>query len=136
MNGYLIDTDILIEILRAHPAATERLRDADASGIPVMIHALTYYETKRGLVRAGATRQLTDFEQLCDRIAVVQLSRASLDMAVSLYDRLAAEGHLIGDADILIAASALVENLVVVTHNTQHFGRVPHLAVEDWIVSV
>ncbi len=43
-------------------------------------------------------------------------------------------GTLIGDADILIAASALVYDLVVVTNNEDHFRRVPGLQMENWLV--
>ena len=54
-------------------------------------------------------------------------SRAALIYA-DLYRR----GELIGDADILIAATALVENLVLGTNNERHFRRVAGLAVENW----
>lgn len=41
-------------------------------------------------------------------------------------------GNLIEDADILIAAIALVENLVLVTDNVRHFERVDGLQIENW----
>ena len=37
-----------------------------------------------------------------------------------------------GPLDTATAATALVEGCTVVTHNRQHFDRVPGLAVEDW----
>ena len=42
-------------------------------------------------------------------------------------------GELIGDADILIAASALVNGLAVVTNNEDHFKRIPGLQIENWL---
>jgi tRNA(fMet)-specific endonuclease VapC len=39
----------------------------------------------------------------------------------------------IGERDLVIAATALAADLIVVTGNLQHFGRVPGLEVEDWI---
>lgn len=36
------------------------------------------------------------------------------------------------DADILIAATALVHNLVLVTENRAHFQRIPKLRLESW----
>jgi tRNA(fMet)-specific endonuclease VapC len=40
----------------------------------------------------------------------------------------------ISDADILIAATALKHNLVMVTENVQHFRRIPGLSIESWRV--
>jgi predicted nucleic acid-binding protein len=39
---------------------------------------------------------------------------------------------LIGDADILIAASALTNNLVLSTNNVAHFARIPELRIDNW----
>lgn len=42
------------------------------------------------------------------------------------------QGNRIGHNDLLIAATALTHNAVLVTSNTKEFVRVPGLAVEDW----
>ncbi len=49
--------------------------------------------------------------------------------------RLALErkGRPIGERDLMIASIALARDLVVVTHNTSEFARVPDLASEDWL---
>lgn len=58
------------------------------------------------------------------------------DAAAQEYGRirahLATEGLLIGGNDMQIAAIALANNLVLVTHNTAEFGRIPQLVIEDW----
>ena len=41
-------------------------------------------------------------------------------------------GQRIGALDLLIAATALANDLVLVTHNTAEFSRVPGLRLEDW----
>jgi tRNA(fMet)-specific endonuclease VapC len=46
--------------------------------------------------------------------------------------RLKAEGTPIGPNDMIIAATALANDGVLVTHNTSEFGRVQGLAIEDW----
>ena len=35
--------------------------------------------------------------------------------------------------DLFIAATALVNDYTLVTHNTRHFSRIPGLKLEDWI---
>ncbi|MFZ4558089.1 MAG: type II toxin-antitoxin system VapC family toxin, partial [Pseudanabaena sp.] len=38
----------------------------------------------------------------------------------------------IGAYDLQIAAIALANNLILVTHNTKEFSRIPQLQLEDW----
>ena len=45
---------------------------------------------------------------------------------------LTATGEIIGPNDLLIAAIALANRLILVTHNTREFGRVGRLTLEDW----
>jgi tRNA(fMet)-specific endonuclease VapC len=42
-------------------------------------------------------------------------------------------GKTIGNNDLWIAAHARATELVLVTHHTREFARVPGLKVEDWI---
>lgn len=42
------------------------------------------------------------------------------------------QGTPIGPLDTLIAAHAVSENMILVTHNTKEFLRVPDLTVENW----
>ena len=43
------------------------------------------------------------------------------------------QGKKIGDMDMFIAATALEENLILVTGNTDHFERIPGLRIENWM---
>lgn len=47
---------------------------------------------------------------------------------------LEAAGMPIGPYDLLIASVALANDLILVTHNTREFRRIPGLSVEDWEV--
>lgn len=44
-------------------------------------------------------------------------------------------GTPIGAYDLMIAATALAHDLVLVSHNTREFARVPGLRLEDWEVA-
>ena len=61
------------------------------------------------------------------------LDQPGLDKAVEIYADLRQRGMLIEDADILMAAIALVNDLTLVTNNTSHFSRIPGLQLEDWL---
>jgi tRNA(fMet)-specific endonuclease VapC len=41
-------------------------------------------------------------------------------------------GTPVGQLDSLIAAIAITHNLILVTHNTREFARIPNLRLEDW----
>lgn len=45
------------------------------------------------------------------------------------------KGLNVDNMDLLIAATALVYDLTLVTHNTTHFRNIPSLRLEDWIAS-
>ncbi len=54
--------------------------------------------------------------------------------ASDIYADLYRHGQLIGDADILIAATALEHGMVLVTNNTSHLSRVAGLILENWLM--
>ena len=112
----------------------QRIRQAEAAGHPVMLNAVSYYETKRGLLFAGAQTQLASVERLWQAQGIVMFEQAALDRAAKIYAELRAVGQLIEDADLLMAATALMNDLVLVTHNISHFSRIASLQVEDRLI--
>jgi tRNA(fMet)-specific endonuclease VapC len=135
MNGYLLDTNIVTAHLKGHSGVRQRIRDAELAGHPVRLNAVSYYEAKRGLLAIEAHRQLAAFERLWRELGIVMIDHAVLDRAAELYTALRARGQLIEDADLLIAAMALVHDMTLVTHNTAHFTRITGLQVDDWLMS-
>ena len=51
----------------------------------------------------------------------------------SLRTTLERQGTPIGAMDLLIAAHALRLGVILVTHNTREFERVPGLTLENWV---
>ena len=73
------------------------------------------------------------FEQLCSASRVLPLEWDVVTQAADIYADLHQRGRLIGDADILIAAAAIVHGLILVTNNENHFSRVTGLQVDNWL---
>jgi tRNA(fMet)-specific endonuclease VapC len=93
---------------------------------------ITYYEVLRGLLYVNAQRQLAMFETLVQNNPVLPLSLEASREAARLHALFRRAGTPIEDADILIAAIALVNDCILVTNNVRHYGRVPGLELENW----
>lgn len=131
----LLDTDVLSAIMRGHPTAISRAREYLVDHGVLAFSIITRYEILRGLKVKNAITQLASFERLCETCLVVPLTDEVVVQAATIYAGLRERGEPIGDADILIAASALVHGCVVVTNNDDYFRRVPGLTVENWLTA-
>ncbi|HEO69993.1 MAG TPA: type II toxin-antitoxin system VapC family toxin [Candidatus Hydrogenedentes bacterium] len=129
----LLDTDTLSAVMRGNRVAESKARDYLVARGRFCFSIITRYEILRGLKAKQAARQIAFFERLCARSDVLTLTDASIVRAAELYAELRARGALIGDADILIAATALVRGAGVVTNNQGHFNRIDGLYVENWL---
>ena len=51
----------------------------------------------------------------------------------TIWAELEKSGKVIGNNDMMIAASAKVQGLILVTNNVREFERVAGLSVENWV---
>lgn len=56
----------------------------------------------------------------------------SIELYAKEKARLRKSGTIIDDFDLLIGATSVSHNLVMVTNNTNHFKRIKGITVEDW----
>lgn len=70
---------------------------------------------------------------ICRTVEILPVSDAVVVRAADIYADLYRRGLLIGDADILIAATALEHGLPLITRNQNHFRRIAGLSLADWI---
>jgi len=130
---YLLDTDICIFALRDRaPQVIQRLDELGPGDVGVttittaelMFGAL---HSRRPKANAGrVVTMLASLEQLAfDDYAALQFARIKAELSV--------RGQLIGDLDMLIAATACAAGATLVTNNVSEFERVEGLAVENWM---
>jgi tRNA(fMet)-specific endonuclease VapC len=133
MDPSLLDTVTLSEVMKG---VDTDVQDNARQYLRAFGHftfsLITRYEILRGLKARRATRQIARFEQRCQQSVVLPITDEIIIQAADLYALLHQEGQLISDADILIAATALKHNLVMVTENVDHFRRIPGLRIESW----
>lgn len=129
----LLDTDVLSALMRRNPAAIRNARNYLADYSQLSISIITRFEILRGLKAANATTRLTAFDAFCAANEVLSLTDQIVVRAADIYANLYQSGQLIGDADILIAATALEEGCHLATNNVAHFQRIAGLQIEDWL---
>lgn len=129
----LLDTSTLSDIMRGIDTrvASKALEYLDTHPC-FTFSIMTRYEILRGLQARRAEAQIERFEERCGESEVLPLSDKVVVEGAKIYADLRRRGLLIDDADILIAATARVEGLVMVTENPAHFERVPGIAIESW----
>lgn len=133
MNLTLLDTDMLSELLKQrNPAVTQRASDYLKVHGQFTISAFTRFEIIRGYKEKGATNLLARFDVFCGHSLVLPVTEAVFDRASELWTIARRGGHPHGDADLIIAATALDSGRELVTGNTKHFAWIPGIVVDDW----
>nr|WP_155751234.1 type II toxin-antitoxin system VapC family toxin [Scytonema sp. UIC 10036] len=127
-----MDTNVCIRLLNnTSPAVSARLADKEPEDI--YLSTVTQMELYYGTYRsAQVERNLAVLERFFSQFAVLPLDPKSARVAGRIRAELAALGKPIGPYDSQIAAIAIVNNLILVTHNTGEFSRVNGLQIEDW----
>lgn len=129
----LLDTDTLSAVLRRNPVVAEPAQSYLRVHRRFAFSMITRYEVLRGLKARDAFGQQRAFDRFCEASAVRLLTDAVVVQAASIYADLYRRGELIGDADILIAATVIVEKRGLVTNNERHFRRITGLHVDNWL---
>ena len=134
MIRYMLDTNMIAYARNRRPACVlNRLLKHEPTEIS--ISSITMAELEYGVFNSSRPQQ--------NRIALLMfLSGISVlpfesDASLAYGDirhYLKTKGIMIGGNDLLIAAHARALGLILVTHNTKEFSRVPDLLVEDWAV--
>ncbi|RIK78465.1 MAG: VapC toxin family PIN domain ribonuclease [Planctomycetota bacterium] len=130
----LIDTDVLSAIQRSDPQAMSRLAEYISLFGRATWSVITSYEVLRGLRWKRATGQELAFRRICDGHEVLPLTAEIADVAAQLHADCKSRGIAAGDADTLIAATALVYGMSVATGNVRHFREFSSLHLENWLV--
>jgi hypothetical protein len=127
MSAVLLDTTVLIDLLRGRPGAVARLRAMRAAGDTPYACAVNIEETVRGLRPTEKAAAGTLFAGL--RIA--PLAQAEGWQAGEWRRDYASRGRTLAQADCLIAAAALSAGGRLATGNPKDFPF-PELTVDNW----
>ncbi|MGH6870936.1 MAG: type II toxin-antitoxin system tRNA(fMet)-specific endonuclease VapC [Rhizomicrobium sp.] len=132
MLQYMLDTDTCIYAGKSHPPnLLERFNLATGLiSISTITLAELYFGVEKSTRRA---ENLETLERLVGRLDVLPFSSEAASDYGALRLDLQRSGKLVGPHDMLIAAHARSEGLILVTNNIREFRRIPGLRVENWV---
>ena len=132
MLRYLLDTNIVINVLKRRPVKVLSTFNANASRMA--ISSITLAELLHGAEKSSrVSENLAAIEDFCSRLEVLPYGPKAAQHYAVIRAALEKLGQPIGVNDMHIAAHARSEGLVLVTNNMGEFARVPALEAENWV---
>ena len=132
MTGYLLDTNIISDIIR-NPFGSAARRVEDIGPTEICTSIVVAAELRYGCAKKGSDKLSAKVESILETIPVIPLDMpADINYGV-IRAELEAAGQTIGLNDLLIAAHACALNLTLVTDNIREFQRIHGLALDNWL---
>jgi tRNA(fMet)-specific endonuclease VapC len=128
---YVLDTNTLIYFFRGMGKVSEQLLAKNPKDIA--LPTIVLYELEVGIARSSfPQKRRTQLQELASLIHILPFGYPEALKAASIRVDLERKGLLIGPYDILIAATAISNKGLLVTHNLKEFKRIKGLQLEDW----
>ena len=132
MLRYLLDTNIVIYVLKRRPPAV--LSTFNANATRMAISSITLAELMHGAEKSQrVSENLAAIEDFCSRLEVLPYGAKAAQHYGAIRAALEKLGQSIGVNDMHIAGHARSEGLVLVTNNVAEFKRVPALELENLV---
>ena len=134
MLKYLLDTNIVIDVLKRRPVDVLAVFNTNASRMA--ISSITLSELMYGAEKSlNVNRNLEAIEEFVSHLDVLPYDAKASQHYGQIKATLERKGEIIGENDIQIAAHAISQGLILVSNNVKEFNRVPSLALENWVES-
>ncbi|MBI3241306.1 MAG: type II toxin-antitoxin system VapC family toxin [Chloroflexi bacterium] len=126
----ILDTDHCVAILRGRLDLQGRISPDEQ----LAVTAITVGELTHGAWRSlRASQNLAAVDTLLSAVLVLPFDDDSARRFGALKAALEHSGSVVADLDLQIASIALSHGAPLLTHNRQHFERIPDLQIEDWL---
>ena len=128
---YLIDTNILVYRLKnVGNVNANFLKNKDA---PMSISVVSYgeliYVAKKS---KSVEKNLATVQIIKSLFPLLEVTADVMDIFGEIKAHTQEIGRTVDDMDLLIAATALANDITLVTHNIRHFEDIPNLKLVDW----
>jgi tRNA(fMet)-specific endonuclease VapC len=123
---YLADSDYVADYLGARANAIQPLSSFAKDDLSISL--ITYGEINEGIDFGRDPQKTTDvFQRFLRSVVILPLSLPIMQQFARIRGELRRTGKIIGDYDILIAATAIQHNLILVTRNIKDYQCIPNL---------
>ena len=128
----VLDTDLLIALLRGNEEAIEKIKYIEEQG-EVYITSITSYELYKGVyLSSNPTKNLIQVNNLLNNIKILYFDLESSKISAKIYPYLKKKGVLTNIMDQMIAAIAISKNETLTTKNLKHYKNIPNLRIKSW----
>ncbi|HEY5311877.1 MAG TPA: PIN domain-containing protein [Pirellulales bacterium] len=136
MDRCLLDTSTLSDVIDLPAKRSARVAKWSKSYLRAHGHFafsdVSSYEILRGLRKKQAQVQEQRFQVFCRHCERLPVTAEVFDRAATLWAQGQQQGIHVDDADLIIAATASIQRLAVVTANPRHFEWIDGLPVSNW----
>jgi len=128
---YLLDTNTLIYFFKGVGEVAKNLFLQSPNNLAVS--SIVIYELEVGIAKStNPTKRMEQLHQLLEQINIIDFGQKEAKESAIIRAKLEKAGTPIGSIDVLIAGSAVANNLILVTRNIKEFERVQTLKCENW----
>ena len=128
-----LDTNICIYFLKGtYPQIRTRLMQHGPEDIkiPVIVKAELLYGAAKSEKRKENEKNITRF---LEPFEIVPFDDSATACYADIRSKAEIKGSPVGPNDLIIAATVLSQNSVLVTNNTKEFRRIQELMLENWV---
>jgi len=130
VKKYLLDTNICVYFLNGQFNLKEKIREVGFENC--VVSEITIAELKYGITKSSKKEKnqqaLDAFQSKIDILPIFP----ALDIYATEKVRLRTKGKILDEFDLLIGATAIHNNLIMVTKNVSDFDRLDGIIIEDW----
>lgn len=130
---YLIDTNICIYIMNNRPPEViQRFKSVEIGFVG--ISSISVSELHYGVCEsAGFKKNTKRLEEFLNPFEILPYDENAARYYGKIRSQLENQGNVIGPLDMLIAAHALSNDLILITNNEKEFNRIESVRVENWV---
>lgn len=127
----IVDTDILVNLLRKEPKTIEWL-ESHKDSFSLATTAINIFELYTGVYKSSeANKNIKDVKDVIERFRIIEFNTKSAREAGKQRALLEKQGQVIDIRDIFIGAIAISENIPIKTNNIKHFSRIDGLKLSE-----